>query len=357
MASFAALRNDLVVRAARGEPVERTPVWCHRQAGRYLPEFRDLRAKHAFFEICRTPSLACEATLQPLRRIAFDAAIIFSDILVIPQALGLQVDMRPDVGPVFPDPIVAPDDLDRLPRDVDIDAELAYVYEAITLTRTKLDGRVPLFGFCGAPWTLMAYCIEGRGSKTLSKAKRWLFRYPDASRRFLQRITDACVTFLVGQVRAGAQMLEVFDTWAGQLAPREFAEFALPYLKQIAEGVKRQLEEGALGVVPMTVFAKDAHYALEDLSMSGFDVISLDWTADGAAAVRAVGGRVALQGNLDPCVLYGDDGAIRRRATEMVQSFAGAKGYIANLGHGCYPDFQPDSVRAFIDAVHDAPLP
>lgn len=346
MPSFPPLKNDLILRAARREPTERTPVWIMRQAGRYLPEYRAVRSEDAFFTVCRTPELAAEVTLQPIRRFDLDAAIIFSDILVVPQALGLEVLMVKGEGPRFPAPLEGPDDLVRL-RASDAVEELTYVYEAISLVRTELGGKVPLIGFCGAPWTLMAYMIEGGGSKTFSRSKRWLYDAPDASHALLERLTDTLVAFLIGQVDAGAQLLQVFDSWAGLLAPDAFATFSLPYLRQVARRVRDARPE-----VPLVVFARGATHALEALVETDYDVIGLDWTVDPSEACRLVDGRAALQGNLDPAVLYARPEIIRREVDRMLRGF-GSHPHIANLGHGMNPDHDPEHARVFIDAVHE----
>ncbi|KAI9209153.1 uroporphyrinogen decarboxylase [Polychytrium aggregatum] len=353
--NFPPLKNDLILRVSRGEQVERTPVWIMRQAGRYLPEFRAVKVEHDFFAVCQDPELACKVTLQPIDRYPglLDASIIFSDILVIPQALGLEVIMVPGKGPHFPNPIVTPADLVRVDANVNVHEKLKYVYDAITLTRTRLDGRVPLFGFVGAPWTLMAYSIEGGGSKTLSKAKSWLYVHPEESHRFMQIITDAIVPFLVGQVKAGAQMLQVFDSWAGELSPSTFKTFSLPYLAQIATRVKAQLREEGIEPVPMTVFAKGAHFALAELSELEYEVVSLDWTIDIEKAQRETQGKVVLQGNADPCVLYGDRETIRAQVKEMIEAFGKGGKHVANLGHGIYPDMDPEHLRNFLEAVRD----
>ena len=323
------------------------------------PEFREVRAKHGFFDVCRTPELACEVTLQPIDRYpTLDASIIFSDILVVPQALGLEVQMLEKQGPHFPNPLVDPSHLSRLRQHVDVDVELGYVFEAITLTRTKLNGRVPLFGFVGAPWTLMAYMIEGGGSRTLSKAKSWLFNHPEESKRLLQRITDVTVDFLVGQVKAGAQLLQVFDSWAGELSPQLFNEFSLPYLLQIPPRVRAALKQldptGSLHKIPMVCFARNAHYALEVLSdpaKSGYNILSLDWTLDPKEARRRTGGRVTLQGNADPAVLYASKEVIEREVEEMLKAFGGKERYIANLGHGMHPDHDPERLGWYLQAI------
>ncbi|XP_077981238.1 uroporphyrinogen decarboxylase-like [Glandiceps talaboti] len=349
--NFPQLKNDLILRAARGEKTERVPVWVMRQAGRYLPEFKEMRAENDFFTVCQTPSKACEVTLQPIRRFDLDAAIIFSDILVIPQALGLSVQMVPGKGPTFDDPITTVADMDRLVKNVDVNETLGYVFDAITLTRHKLEGKVPLIGFAGSPWTLMAYSIEGGGSTTFSKAKAWLYKHPEASHQFLQIITDVTVDYLVGQVLAGAQLLQVFDSHAGILGYELFCKFSLPYLRQIAERVKEKLQNQSVEPVPMIVFAKGAHYALEELSESSYDVVGLDWTMKPKVARQQVGGKVSLQGNLDPCAIYSSKQEIGISVRNMISEF-GTQKYIANLGHGIYPDADPEHLKAFIDAVH-----
>ncbi|TBU32161.1 uroporphyrinogen decarboxylase [Dichomitus squalens] len=356
MASFPPLKNDLILRAARGEETERAPVWVMRQAGRYLPEFLAVRAEHGFFEICRTPELAKEVTLQPIRRYSglLDAAIIFSDILVVPQAMGMEVLMNP--GPHFPDPLVTPADIEKLTKEVDVDKELGYVYEAITHTRKALNGEVPLIGFSGAPWTLFSYMIEGGGSKTFQKCKSWLFKYPEESKALLDRIADVCVDFLVGQIKAGAQLVQVFDSWAGELAPHHFEEFSLPSLQRISSGVRAKLAAENIPAVPMTLFPKGANSQIALCAeKAGYDVVSIDWCIDPADARRAAGYKVALQGNLDPNVLYGGRDAIEREVKRMAERFRGgkkAKAWIANLGHGITPGVDPEDMRWFLECVH-----
>lgn len=350
--TFPELKNDAFVKAARGEETDYVPVWCMRQAGRYLPEFRETRAGQDFFVTCRTPEICCELTLQPLRRFPFDAAIIFSDILVVPQALGMEVTMVPGKGPTFPEPLKEPEDLVKLCQSVDVNAELGYVFSAITLTRHKLEGKVPLIGFSGAPWTLMTYMIEGGGSNTMSKAKRWLYQYPEASHKLLTLLTDVIVDYLVGQVAAGAQALQVFESHAGYLGAMQFNEFALPYIRDISKRVKAKLKASSLPTVPMIVFAKDAHYAIEDLSQSGYEVVGLDWTVSPKVAREKAGNSITLQGNMDPCALYAPKEKIGEIVKKMIDDF-GTQHYIANLGHGLYPDMDPDHVGAFVEAVHN----
>ncbi|KAF7971054.1 hypothetical protein HWV62_22191 [Athelia sp. TMB] len=356
MAEFPPLKNDLIIRAAQGEQTERAPVWVMRQAGRYLPEFRKVREDHEFFEICRTPALAMEITLQPIRRYTglLDASIIFCDILVIPQAMGMEVLMAP--GPVFPAPLDTPADVARLTPHVDVQKELGYVFEAITLTRHGLRGEVPLIGFCGAPWTLFAYMIEGGGSKFFQKSKTWLFKYPQESTDLLMRIADVCVEYLIGQVKAGAQLLQVFDSWAGELSPHAFAQFSLPSLKHIAAGVRAGLDAAQVPQVPLILFAKGANHALATLAAeAGYDTLGLDWCIEPAAARALVGDAVALQGNVDPNVLYGGRAAIEREVKRTCESFKGGKptkAWIANLGHGITPGVDPEDLRFFFECVH-----
>lgn len=310
------------------------------EAGRYLPEYHEAKGNHDFFECCRSPEIASTLTLQPIERYAglIDGAIIFSDILVIPQAMGMTVEMVDKKGPHFPNPLKSPTDgqyEEVMKRDVDVKAELDYVYQAITLTRQKLKGRVPLFGFCGAPWTLLSYMVEGGGSKLFIQAKTWIFRYPKESKALLQKIAELCVEYLAQQVKAGAQIVQVFDSWAAELSPSSFQHFSLPYLRYISAHLPNRLAALGQQRVPMVVFAKGAWYALDDLCESGYDVVGLDWLHDPAQAVRIARGRVTLQGNADPGVLYGDKEAITAVVKDMVEGFGGGKqGWIANLGHG-----------------------
>uniref|UniRef100_A0A2P2I6N4 Uroporphyrinogen decarboxylase n=1 Tax=Hirondellea gigas TaxID=1518452 RepID=A0A2P2I6N4_9CRUS len=340
-----------LIRAARGEKVDKVPVWVMRQAGRYLPEFREERTKADFFTICQTPELACKVTMQPVERFPLDAAIIFSDILVIPQALGMEVLMKPGEGPVFPEPLRSPSDLDKLGPAETVTETLSYVADAIKLTVQTLADRIPVIGFVGAPWTVMAYMIEGRGSKTQSIAKSWLYRHPEASHRLLQKLTDASVLYLVAQVQAGAQLLQVFESHAEYLSPELFKTFSLPYLVQICDRVKKIVKEKSLGDIPMTIFPKGGHFTLSALGQTAYDVISVDWTVEPELARQLVGPNKTLQGNLDPCALYADKAGIEERVEKMIAGF-GRTRYIANLGHGMYPDMDPESVAIFVDAVH-----
>lgn len=346
MPSFPPLENDLILRTALGESTDRTPVWMMRQAGRYLPEYRAVREDHDFFEVVETPDLAAEVTIQPVDRFPLDAAILFSDIMVVPEAMGLTVKMVSGQGPTFPAPLSTPDEMDRLVTP-DVEAALGHVLEALTVTRKQLNGRVPLIGFSGAPWTLMAYMVEGGGSKSYRRARSWLYRHPEASKALLQRITDVVAEYLIRQVEAGAQMLQVFDSWAGLHGPETFRAFCLPYLDAIASKVK-----DAYPQVPLVVFAKNVHYGLGALADTEYDVISLDWTMDPKVAREAVGDRAVLQGNLDPCALYAAPDALRREVQHMLAGF-GPHQHIANLGHGMLPDHDPEHARVFVEAVHE----
>ncbi|XP_041358207.1 uroporphyrinogen decarboxylase-like isoform X2 [Gigantopelta aegis] len=349
---FPPLQNDLILRAARGEQTERVPVWLMRQAGRYLPEYGQAKGARGFFETCRNPQLVCELTIQPIKRFALDAAIIFSDILVIPIALGLKTANDPGTGPVFEKPIQTPDDLARLNPDFDIQQTLGYVYKAITLTRKTLEGQVPLFGFSGAPWTLMKYMIENLGAgPNPNKTRRFLVEFPEAGEKLLKIITDAVIRHLVEQIKAGAQIVQVFDSLAGEMGPTLFTKYELPCLREIAYRVKDKLTTLGITPVPMVVFAKDAHFAIEQLSSIGFDVVSLDWTMQPTHCRRLAGSSVTLQGNLDPVILFTKEDEIRKEVKEMLQKF-GTQRYIANLGHGVMKETNPDTVGIFVDAVH-----
>ncbi|ESP02451.1 hypothetical protein LOTGIDRAFT_205092 [Lottia gigantea] len=350
---FAPLQNDLILRAARGEKTERVPVWIMRQAGRYLPEYKKAKGDKPFFATCRDPELVSELTLQPIRRYPLDAAIIFSDILVIPIALGLTVANDPGQGPVFADPVLEPSDVDRLNPDPDMTKELGYVYEAITLTRKKLEGKVPLFGFVGAPWTLMKFMVENvSAGPNPNRARRFLVEFPEAGKKLLKILTDAVINHLVLQIKAGAQIVQVFDSYGGELGPKLFNEMELPCLKRIALEVRKKLKESNMEPVPMVVFAKDAHFAIEDLASSGYEVVGLDWTIRPTHARRLAETKVTLQGNMDPVMMFASKDEIRKGVKEMVQKF-GTQRYIGNLGHGVLKDTDPDHLGVYIDAIHE----
>ncbi|KAK8083723.1 hypothetical protein PG996_002504 [Apiospora saccharicola] len=346
---FAPLKNDLILRTAWGQDVERAPIWIMRQAGRYLPEYHEAKAGRDFFECCRDPEVASTLTLQPIERFAglIDAAIIFSDILVIPQAMGMVVEMLDKVGPHFPEPLRSPDDgqYERvMQKKVDVATELDYVYKAITMTRKKLDGRVPLIGFCGAPWTLLCYMTEGGGSKTHKESKTWIYKFPEAAKALLQKISEVCVEYLAMQVQAGAQLIQVFDSNSGELEP---------YLAYIAEHLPKRLQEMGLEKVPMIVFPKGANHAIDSVCNIGYNVIGLDWVIDPAEAVKIRGDRkIVFQGNADPGILYGSHENITETVEHMVKGFGGGKGgWIANLGHGVTPFVKPDDLKFYLSEV------
>ncbi|KAG5893080.1 hypothetical protein JTB14_029476 [Gonioctena quinquepunctata] len=352
--NFPVLKNDRILKAARGEKPDKLPIWIMRQAGRYLPEFMEFRKQHSFFDICQTPSLACEVTLMPIRRYDLDAAIIFSDILVIPQALGMTVEMRPGVGPVLPEPLTV-EKMKDLQKDGAV-TRLNYVGEAITLTRHKLEGKVPLIGFSGAPWTLMGYMIEGGGSKTLSKAKKWLYENPEISHQLLKLLADVITDYLVMQIEAGAQIVQVFDSNAEYLNKYLYTKYGLPYLKAIAEGIRSKVKTLNLEQVPMVLFSKGAHFSLEDLADLGYDILGADWTMSPQFVRSTLKNKnITVQGNLDPCALYAPKEELTKIATDMIKEF-GTERYIVNLGHGIYPDMPVDSVETLIKAVHDVPV-
>lgn len=351
--NFPELKNDRLLRAAHGLEVDKVPVWVMRQAGRYLPEFQEVRAKHDFFTVCKTPELACEVTLQPLRRYPhLDASIIFSDILVIPQALGMTVEMHPGKGPVFPNPLQSPSEIDQLQEEGAV-SRLLYVGKAITLTRHKIEGKVPLIGFTGAPFTLMGYMIEGGGSPTMSKTKEWLEKYPKDVHKLLRLLTNVIIDYLVMQVESGAQLLQVFESSADHLTREQFTEFSAPYLKDIRCGVKKFLEEKVVEQVPMTVFAKGGGHSLDIQAQLGYETIGLDWTVDPIGARKIVGSNITLQGNLDPQDLYKTPEEIRKLTKEMALKF-GKSRYICNLGHGITPKTPLESMAAFTEAIHEA---
>ncbi len=333
------LKNDLILKAARGEATERVPVWMMRQAGRILPEYRAVRSSVAGFkELVKNPELISEVTIQPVDILDVDAAIIFSDILVIPEAMGLNYEMIESKGPLFPKTIQTADDIAALTTDVV--GQLDYVFKAIQLTKKELNNRVPLIGFAGAPWTIFCYMIEGKGSKTFSQAKKMLYTQPALAHQLLQKITDATIVYLNEQIKCGADIVQVFDSWAGVLSKAQYMEFALPYMQQISEQVK---------CVPLILFAKDAHYILREFAQTSCAVIGLDWTIEPETARQQTTGK-ALQGNLDPCVLYADKEVIKSETEKMLRAF-GKSSYICNLGHGVYPDVDFEKAKYFIDIV------
>ena len=344
------MKNDRFLRALRREPVDCTPVWIMRQAGRYLPEYRATRARAgSFLALAKNPELACEVTLQPLARFELDAAILFSDILTVPDAMGLGLYFADGEGPKFERPIRSAADVAKLAVP-DIGADLRYVTDAVSLIRRELDGRVPLIGFSGSPWTLACYMIEGGGSDNFARIKAMMYNEPATLHRLLEVVTDAVIAYLAAQREAGAQALQVFDTWGGVLSPDCYREFSLRYMRRIAESLPRG--EGA-DRTPLIVFGKGNAPHLEALADIGAEGIGVDWLVSLEDARRRTGGKVALQGNLDPAVLFASPERIREEVGKTLQSYGAGPGHIFNLGHGVTPDVNPEHMKALVDAVHE----
>jgi uroporphyrinogen decarboxylase len=335
------LKNDLLLRTLRGEKTERTPVWMMRQAGRYLPDYMKLKEKYSFFERCQTPELATEITIQPVEQVGVDAAIIFSDILVVPQAMGLEVEMIEGKGPLLPAPVKSEADLQRL-RLPDVEASLGYVFDALRLTRKTLDGRVPLIGFAGAPWTLLCYMVQGKGSKTFDEAKAFCYTQPGTAHRLLQMITDTTIAYLKGQAKAGADVVQIFDSWGGLLGPDDFEDLSLRYIRQIVAALKDE--------VLTIIFAKGAWSSLEGMAATGAHGLGIDWCIRPQMARQLAGANVTLQGNFDPAKLMSPIPVIEREVRTMMDAFKGTR-HIANLGHGILPEVPVDHARAFVEAV------
>lgn len=340
------LKNDLLLKALRGEYVDRPPVWMMRQAGRYLPDYMKLKEKYSFFERCQKPELAAEITIQPVEQVGVDAAIIFSDILVVPQAMGMEVQMIEGKGPLLPEPIKQYSDIDKL-HIPNVDETLGYVFDALALTKRILAGRVPLIGFAGAPWTLLCYMVQGKGSKTFDEAKAFCFTQPETAHHLLQMLTDTTIAYLKGQAKAGADVVQVFDSWGGLLSPKDFEEFSLQYIRQIIEALKDDCFT--------IIFAKGAWFALEAMSATGADGLGVDWCIQPKLARAFSGKNITLQGNFDPARLLGPVSAIKKSVHEMIDAF-GTQRYIANLGHGILPNVPVDHARAFVDAVKEYSL-
>ena len=342
--------NDRFLRALRREPVDCTPVWIMRQAGRYLPEYRATRQRAgSFVNLCKTPELACEVTLQPIARYPLDAAILFSDILTIPDAMGLGLSVDEGVGPRLAHPVRTRADIDKLGVP-DPESDLRYVMDAVRLIRRELDGRVPLIGFAGSPWTLACYMVEGRGSDNFARAKALAWDEPETMHHLLDLVARSVARYLAAQAAAGAQALMVFDTWGGLLAPDLFDEFSLRYLAQIAQSLKL---DNAARDVPLILFSKGANSHLEALADTGCAALGLDWTISLASARMRVGESVALQGNLDPAALHASPAAIRAEVQKALRSFGPYSGHVFNLGHGITPDVDPERLGVLIDAVHE----
>lgn len=335
-------QNETILKMIRGEKVDRFPVWLMRQAGRILPEYRAIRnSLSGFKELVETPELAAEVTIQPIDILGVDAAIIFSDILVVPEAMGLPYEMIEKKGPWFENTVRSKADVDKLPKEIDVAERLGYVTEAIKVTKRELNGRVPLIGFAGAPWTIFCYMTEGQGSKTFSQAKRILYSNPELAHELLDRITNVTITYLKHQIAAGADIVQIFDSWAGTLGPKTYSEFGTKYVRRICEAIQE---------VPVTVFSKGAYYAREELAELDCQTIGLDWNMDIAESRQIIGMDKTLQGNLDPCLLYADFNTIERETKNLLKSF-GNRRHIANLGHGVYPDTDPEKVKCFIETV------
>ncbi|MCX7556611.1 uroporphyrinogen decarboxylase [Xanthomonadaceae bacterium JHOS43] len=344
------MTNDRYLRALRREPVDCTPVWIMRQAGRYLPEYRATRARAgSFLALAKTPELACEVTLQPLERFDLDAAILFSDILTVPDAMGLGLYFVDGEGPKFERPIRSAADVAKLAVP-DIGTELRYVTDAVSLIRRELAGRVPLIGFSGSPWTLACYMVEGGGSDNFVRIKAMMFNEPETLHRLLEVVTDAVIAYLAAQREAGAQALQVFDTWGGVLSPAAYREFSLRYLERIARELPRG--EGAERT-PLVLFGKGNAAHLEALADTGAEGIGVDWLVTLEDARRRIGGKVALQGNLDPATLFASPERIRDEVRATLESYGSGPGHVFNLGHGVTPDVKPEHMKVLVDAVHE----
>lgn len=339
------LKNDLFIRACKKELIERTPIWIMRQAGRFLPEYRKVREKADFLTMCKTPELAAEVTILPVDLIGVDAAIIFSDILVIPEAMGMHLEMHEGRGPVFPDPIRTEKDIEKLNK-INAADNLGYVMDAIKLTKKELNNRVPLIGFSGSPWTLMTYMVEGSGSKNYSKVKSLIFNRPDLAHILLEKLSDAVADYLNEKVKSGVNALQIFDTWGGILSPVDFNEFSLEYVKKIISKIENKN-------IPIIFFPKGVHSDYNTIADCGADVISLDWTINIGNIRKIIGSKVALQGNLDPTTLYAEPEIIRTRAEKVMADYGNGSGHIFNLGHGILPDINPDNAKALIDFVKE----
>lgn len=337
------IKNDLFLKALRGESVSRPPVWMMRQAGRYLPEFIAIRDKYDFFTRCQTPELASEITVQPIRRFGMDAAILFSDILVVPQAMNIPFEMKAGVGPYLPSPIRSQKDVDQTIVP-DIKDGLGYVMEAIKMTKEMLNDEIPLIGFAGSPWTVFCYCVQGQGSKSFDKAKEFCFTQPIAAHQLLQKITDTTIAYLKEKVKAGVDAVQVFDSWGGMLSPTDYQEFSWQYMQQIINALYEE--------APVIAFGKGCWFALEEMANSKVSALGVDWTVSPKVARSLTQNKVTLQGNMDPARLLSPPSQIKKMVTKMIDDFGKDK-YIVNLGHGILPNIPLDNAKAFIDAVKE----
>ena len=337
------MKNELLLKALKGQPLERPPVWMMRQAGRYLPDFMKLKKKYDFFTRCQTPELATEITLMPIDQVGVDAAIIFSDILVVLQAMNIEVEMRDGIGPYIPQPINSKAALDQVILP-DVEEHLGYVFEAVRMTKDALIDRVPLIGFAGAPWTLFCYAVQGQGSKNFDRAKAFSFQEPEMAKELLQRITTTTIAYLREKVKAGADVIQLFDSWGGLLSPLDYQEFSWPYLQQIVDALS--------GSVPVIVFGKGCWFSLQEMSKSGASALGIDWTCSARNARYLSGGQITLQGNFDPSRLLSPISEIKTQVKQMINAF-GKDRYIVNLGHGILPNIPVDHAKAFVDAVKE----
>ena len=343
------LNEHRLIRALFRQPVDRTPVWIMRQAGRYLPEYREVRQNAGdFLTLCKTPELACSVTLQPLARFPLDAAIIFSDILTIPDAFKMGLSFKEGEGPCFERPISSIKDIENLPT-IDPEIELKYVMDAIRMVKQELKGKVPLIGFAGSPWTIATYMIEGQSSKTFSKIKKWMYREPFALKQLLAHLSVTIAEYLNAQIKAGADVIMIFDTWGGVLSPDDYLNFSLCYMEEIIKNMRRHHNGKP---IPIILFTKGVGQNLFSMACSGCDALGLDWTLSLDRARQLIGHKVALQGNLDPAVLYADKKYIEREVKRLLEQFGAGPGHIFNLGHGIYPDVDPENVSVMIEAVH-----
>lgn len=341
--------NDRLIKALLKQPVDRTPIWIMRQAGRYLPEYREIKATAGSFQnLCQNPTLACEVTMQPLRRFDLDAAILFSDILTLPDAMGLGLYFNEGEGPCFERPLTTHQDIQQLPL-IDPEQDLAYVMTTIKNIKKELNNKLPLIGFAGSPWTMATYMVEGRSSKTFNKIKALMFQDPKTLHLLLSKLSKSVIDYLNAQIKNGVDTVMIFDTWGGVLSEQDYLHFSLQYMQQIIEGlIKTNVETK----VPTIVFTKNSGLWLEKIAEIGCDAIGLDWTINIKDAYLRVGHKVALQGNLDPAVLYGTPELIRHRSHKILHDFPHHTGHIFNLGHGIYPDINPEHVKILVDAVH-----
>lgn len=338
-------KNDTFLRACRRKKTDYTPVWIMRQAGRYLPHYRKVREKYDFITMCRTPEIAAEVTIQPVDVIGTDAAILFSDILVIPEAMGMNLVMSESKGPILTEPIKSEEDASRL-KDIIPQEDLGYVLDAVKLVKSELNGRVPLIGFSGSPWTLLCYMVEGGGSKNFAKIKSMIYNNPALAHSILDKLSSSVAAYLSAKIEAGVDAVQIFDTWGGILSEKDYMEFSLPYIEKIIAGIKRDSQ-------PVIFFAKGAHYKTRRISRCGADVLGLDWTMNLKKVKETTRGKIALQGNLDPCILLGDEIRIKSEVVSILKSYGPGTGHIFNLGHGILPETDYHKVKMFVSFVKE----